>query len=181
MKQLVIEIVRQKWLLLIIIASLLLLNVALSVVMSAYQLPSIISLQTKWSGLRQKQARFGNMDADTLYKQGAADLEKLKASIPEKREFARILNDLIEAADACNVAVGAISYKPEQLKEESLLSYQMDLSVSGSYAGVKSYLSDLQRSKELFVIDTVSFSNSDLYVENVVMNLHLTLYLRSGT
>ena len=180
MQQLAIEIVRQKWRLLSIIAAMLLLNVALTVVISAYQLPSIISLQTKWSSLRQKQARSGKMDADALYKQGAADLEKLKAAIPEKREFARILSELLEAADACNVAVGAISYKPEQLKEEPLLSYQMTLSVSGSYAGVKSYLSDLQQSKELVLVDTVSFSNSDLYVENVVMNVHLTLYLRGG-
>jgi type IV pilus assembly protein PilO len=180
MQQLAIEIVRQKWRLLSIISAMLLLNVALTVVISVYQLPSIISLQTKWSSLRQKQARSGKMDADALYKQGAADLEKLKAAIPEKREFARFLSELLEAADASNVAVGAINYKPEQLKEEPLLSYQMTLSVSGSYAGVKSYLSDLQQSKELVVVDTVSFSNSDLYVENVVMNVHLTLYLRGG-
>ncbi|MDD2735012.1 MAG: type 4a pilus biogenesis protein PilO [Desulfuromonadaceae bacterium] len=180
MKQLVFEIVRQKWRLLSTIAVMLLLNVVLSLVISTYQLPSVLSLQTKWSEVRQKAARFGKVDADTLYKQGVADLEKVKAAIPEKREFARILSDLLEAATVSNVEVGAISYTPTQIKEELLLSYQLSISVSGSYAAVKSYLSDLQKSQELIVVDMVTFSNSDIYVENVVMAVRLTVYLRGG-
>jgi type IV pilus assembly protein PilO len=180
MKQLVFEIVRQKWRLLSSIAVMLLLNVVLSLVISSYQLPSILSLQTKWSEVRQKAARSGRVDADTLYKQGVADLEKVKAAIPEKREFARILSDILEAASVSNVEVGAITYKPDQNKEELLLSYQLSLSVSGSYAAVKSYLSDLQKSQELMVVDMVTFSNSDMYVENVVMDVRLTVYLRGG-
>lgn len=180
MKQLVFEIVRQKWRLISLIGFMLLLNIVLSVVISAYQLPSIVSLQARWSDARQKSARSGVVDAATLYHQGSADLENLKTAIPEKREFARILSDLLEAAASSNVEVGAISYKPEQLKEEMLLSYQLSLSVSGSYAAVKSYLSDLQKSRELLVVDTVTFSNSDLFVENVVMEVRLTVYLRGG-
>jgi len=180
MKQLVFEIVRQKWRLLSTIGFMLLLNIVLSVVISAYQLPSIVSLQSRWSDARQNSARSGMVDAATLYRQGSTDLEKLQTAIPEKRDFARILSDLLEAAASSNVEVGAISYKPEQLKEEKLLSYQLSLSVSGSYAAVKSYLSDLQKSRELLVVDTVTFTNSDLYVENVVMNVRLTVYLRGG-
>ena len=180
MKQLLLEIARQKWRLLSVIAVMLLLNGALSAVITVYQLPAIASRQAKWSGLRQMAARSGKMDAAALYRQSSADLEKLQAAIPEKREFVRILSDLLEDASASNVNVGTISYKPEQLKDEPLLSYQLTLSVSGSYAGVKSYLSDLQKIPELLVVDMVSFSNSDLYVENVVMNVHLTVYLQSA-
>lgn len=180
MKQLVFEIVRQKWRILSTIAVMLLLNVALSLVISSYQLPSVISLQAKWSDMRQKAARSGKADVGTLYKQGVADLEKIKTVIPEKREFARILSELLEAATVSNVEVGAISYTPTQIKEELLLSYKLSLSVSGSYAAVKSYLSDLQKSQELIVVDMVTFSNSDLYIENVVMDVRLTVYLRGG-
>jgi type IV pilus assembly protein PilO len=180
MKQLALEIVRQKWRILSTIGFMLLLNVIFSIVISSYQLPLILSLQAKWNDVRQKAARSSKVDAGTMYKQGTADLEKLNALIPEKREFARILSDLIEAAAASSVEVGAISYKPVQLKEEPLLSYQLSLSVSGSYAGVKSFLSDLHKSQELLIVDTVTFSNSDLYVENVVMNVQLTVYLRGG-
>jgi Tfp pilus assembly protein PilO len=180
MKQYVLEIVRQKWRLLSIILFLLLLNMTLVIVVSNYQLPSLTELQAKWNNLRRQAAAAGQVDAATLYQQGSADLEKLKTRIPEKREFARILSDLLEAAASSNVKVGTISYKPEQIKGEALLSYQLSLSVSGSYAEVKSYLSDLQNIQDLLVVEPTAFINSDPLVENVVMNLSITVYLREG-
>lgn len=181
MKQYALEIVRQKWRFLSIILFLLLFNIALGVVISAYQTPDLADLQTKWRDLRSRTARAGQVDAATLYRQGTLDLEKLKARIPEKREFARVLSDLLEAAANSAVEVGAISYKPVQIKEEPLLSYQLALSVSGRYVAVKSYLFDLQNNQELIVVDSVSFSNKDLYSENVVMDLRVTVYLREET
>jgi len=180
MKRYVFEIVRQKWRHLSIILFLLLLNILLDVVVSAYQIPSLADLQTKWSSLRRQTARAGQVDTATLHQQGTADLEKLKARIPEKREFARILSELLEAAASSAVVIGPISYKPVSIKEEALLSYQLSFSASGRYAAVKSYLSDLQKNPELIVVDTVSFSNSDPLVENVVMALRITVYLREG-
>ncbi|NTV48293.1 MAG: type 4a pilus biogenesis protein PilO [Geobacteraceae bacterium] len=180
MKQYFFEIVRQKWRLLMVILFLLLFNITLGIVVSAYQLPSLINLQIKWSDLRHKASLSGQLDPTTLHQQGSADLEKLKASIPEKRQFARVLSDLLEAAASSAVEVGPLSYKPLQIKEEALLSYKLSFSVSGSYAAVKSCLADLQKNPELIVVDSVSFSNNDLYVENVVMDLHLTVYLREG-
>lgn len=180
MKQIFLEIVRQKWRILSVIATLLLLNVALAVVSSAYQLPLLADLHAKWSNLRSQAARTGQADSATLQQQGAADLEKLKGRIPAKSEYARVLSDLIEAAASNAVEIGAISYKPVQIKEEALLSYQLSLSATGGYAAVKSFLSDLQKNQELIVVDAVTFSNSDLFVEKVVMNLSLTVYLREG-
>ena len=180
MKQLLLEIVRQKWRLLSFILTLLLLNVVLGVVYSVYQLPALADSQTKWSNLRSQVARAGQVDSANLHQQGAADLEKLMARIPAKREYARVLSGLIEAAASNAVEVGTVSYKPVQIKEEALLSYQLSFSVKGGYAGVKSYLSDLQKNQELIVVGAVTFSNSDLFVENVVMNLNITVYLREG-
>lgn len=180
MKQYMFEIIRQKWRLLGVILFLLLLNVTLGVVVSAFQRPSLADMQTKWSNLRRQSAQVGLADAATLHKQGAVDLEKLKERIPEKRQFARVLSDLLEDAASSAVEVGPISYKPVQIKEEALLSYQLSFSVSGGYAAVKSYLSDLQKNPELIVVDTVVFSNSDPFVEKVLMDLKLTIYLREG-
>ena len=180
MKQYVLEIVRQKWRHLSIILLILLLNVTLAVVVSVYQLPSLADLQAKWNNLRRQAARAGKMDPTALHQQGVADLEKLKAKIPEKRQYARVLNDLFEAAASSAVDIGSISYKPVPFKDEALLSYQLSLSVSGGYASVKSYLADLQKNPELIVVDSVAFSNSDPLVEKVVMDLRITVYLREG-
>ncbi|MDD2582128.1 MAG: type 4a pilus biogenesis protein PilO [Desulfuromonadaceae bacterium] len=180
MKRYILEIVRQKWRILSTILTLLLLNVALGVFVSVYQLPSLTDLQTTWNNLRMHAARAGQADPAVIYRQGSADLEKLKTRIPEKRQFARVLSDLLEAAASSAVKVGTINYKPVPIKGEGLLSYQLSISVSGRYAAVKSYLADLQKNPELVVVDAVAFSNSDLFVENVVMDLHITVYLREG-
>lgn len=180
MKRYLLEIIRQKWRLLSVILMLLVVNVVLGVFVSAYQAPSLEDLQTKWAGLRLQAARAGQTDPVALHRQGAADLEKLKSRIPEKRQFARVLSDLLEAAAGSSVEVGTISYKPVEVKGEALLSYQLSLSVSGRYAGVKSYLADLQKNTELLVVDTIAFSNSDISVEKVVMDLRITVYLREG-
>jgi type IV pilus assembly protein PilO len=180
MNSLAIEIVRQKWRILSVIFGMLLLNIALAIVVSVYQHPSLENLETKRNELRRHSIRAGKMDAATLYKQGTVDLDRLKARIPAKRHFARVLGDLLESAASNAVEIGGISYKPVPTKEESLLSYQLSYSVNGNYAAIKSYLSDLHKNPELIVVDTVSFSNSDIFVENVVMSLNITVYLREG-
>lgn len=180
MKQFVFEIVRQKWRVLSVIAFLLLLNIVLAVFSATYQQPEVARLRSRWSDLRLKSAGHGPADVTTLHQQGVADLEKLGALIPEKRQFARVLSVFIEAAGNSAVEMGTISYKPVAIKDQNLLSYQISLSVSGSYAAVKSYLSDLQKNRELLVVDSVSFSNGDLFIENVVMSLSITVYLREG-
>lgn len=178
MKQYFIEIVRQKWRFLGVVLALVLLNAALALVVSFHQLPQLADSKAKWSSLRSQTARVGHVDASALHRQGAADLEKLKERIPEKREFARVLSDLLEAASSSAVEIGTISYKPALIKDEQLFSYKLTLSVSGGYAAVKSYLSDLQRNPELIVVDSVAFSSDDPYADKVAMNLNITIYLR---
>jgi type IV pilus assembly protein PilO len=180
MKPLLVEILRQKWALLTVVLVLLLINCGLGVVVSVYQLPALAELQTKWSTLRRQSTTASPVDAATLHTQGTAALEKLKARIPEKRDFARVLSELYESAASSAVEVGSITYRPLTIKGEALLSYQLSVSVSGSYAAVKSYLVDLQNNQELLVVESVAFSNGDLFVENVVMDLRLTIYLREG-
>lgn len=180
MNHIFIEIIREKKIVLVVILALILLNTALMVLISSYQTTALASAQTKWSELRRQAASVGHADSAALYRQGLADLEKLKAWIPAKREFGRVLSDLLESAATSGVSTGAISYKPLVLKDEGLLSYQLSLSVNGSYAAIKSYLADLQNNPELIVIDDIALINSDPYVENVQMDLHITIYLREG-
>lgn len=159
---------------------LILLNAALMTLVGSYQAKALTGAQEKWSDLRRQAASAGKADAAARYRQTAADLEKLKARIPARREFARVLSDLFESAASSGVTTGAVSYKPQKVKGEELLSYQLSFAVHGSYAAVKSYLADLQNYPELIVIDNLSLSNADMFVENVTLDLNLSVYLREG-
>lgn len=181
MNLILIEIIRQKKIVLAVVLSLILVNLILTVVIASHQEPALVLSRSKWNDLRNLIARSGRVDASALYRQGTTDLENLNNRIPPKREFARVLSDLFETASNSGVTTGAISYKPLPVKDEALLfSYQLSLSVSGDYAAVKSYLSDLQQNPELIIVDSISLANNDLFVENVLMNLNITVYLREG-
>lgn len=181
MKDAILEIVRQKKRLLIAIALLALLTVALFVAVDGYQLPEIVAAQMKWGDLRRQVVVAGRGDVTNTYKQGKIDLETLKGRIPPKRQFPRLLGDILEQAVSSGVATGPITYKPRVIKDEGLLAYELAMSVNGRYAAIKSFFADLRKFRELVVVDDFSLTNSDVFEENVTMDLHVTIYLRGDT
>jgi type IV pilus assembly protein PilO len=181
MKQALIELFQQKRRSLIVLAVILLLNIVLYLVISLYLAPAIITSQSSWNDLRQRVAVAGRADVATVYRRGIEDLKKLSLKIPAKRQFPRVLGDILDSAASSGVITGAISYKPQVVKgHEELLVYSVSMSVSGSYAAVKSFLGDLQKISELVVIDGVTLMNGDLYEENVVMDIRLNIHLQGG-
>lgn len=179
MKQALLEILLQKKRTLIVALVLFLLNIVLYAVTAGYLEPKIAAAQVSWTGFRQRLAVAGRADVATVYQRGVDDLKKLALRIPVKRQFPRVLGDILDAAASSAVVTGNVNYKPQTIKgKDDLLAYGVSMTVGGSYAAVKSFLGDLQKNSEMIVIDGISLSKSDLYEENVVMELRLTVYLQ---
>lgn len=178
MKQALLDLITTKKRSLVLIGVLLLLNVGLYAMVTAYQSPALVSARDKWRDLRDRVTALGRSDVASAFRQGKSDLEKVTALVPSRRQFARVLGDLIEAAASSGVAPGGITYRPQVVKDEHLLAYSVTMSVNGRYAAVKSYLADLQKYREMVVIDGITLSNTDLYEENVTMDVRMTVYLR---
>jgi type IV pilus assembly protein PilO len=178
MKQVILELIRQNRRLLIAAGILLLMNIGLQIVLGYFLRPAVTTAQVSWNDLRQRIAVTGRADVQSVYLRGVGDLKKLSGLIPAKRQFPRVLGDILDAAASSGVSTGAVSYKPQAIKDDDLLTYTISMNVSGGYAAVKSFLSDMQKTSELIVIDSISLSNSDLYEENVSMDLKLTVYLQ---
>ena len=181
MNQVILEIARQRRRILAAILVLLLLNIAALVFLKGYLASAVSDAQAKWSDLRRRAAVAGQNDASTIYRRGKADLEQLKTHIPHKNQFPRLLEGIFDTAASDSVRLGAVSYKPSVVKGNSaLLTYGITLSANGSYAAVKNFLADMQKSGELIVIDGMTMANSDPYEENVTMDLRLTVYLQEA-
>jgi type IV pilus assembly protein PilO len=178
MNQALLELFRQKKRTLIVALVLLLLNIGLYAVTAGYIEPKISTSQALWTNLRQRIAVAGKADVATVYRRGVDDLKKLAPRFPVKRQFPRVLGDILDAAASSAVVTSNVSYKPQAIKDHDLLAYGISMTVGGSYAAVKSFLGDLQNNSEMIVIDGISLSNSDLYEENVVLDLRLTVYLQ---
>lgn len=180
MIQLVLELLRQRRRLLTTIAVLMVLNCALAALVSLYQAPRLQTAYSAWNDLRRRAAQGRPADVATLYRQAAGDLEAVRTRIPLKKEFPRVLGDIIDAASTSGVAIAGLSYKPQAVKNEKLLQYQLSLSVSGSYAATKSFLADLQGNRELLIVDGISLNNNDPFEEHVTTDLELSLYLQES-
>ncbi len=178
MKDALLEFALRKKRILIAVALLAVMTVALFVAVDGYQEPEIAAAQQKWSELRRQVVLAGVGDVSATYRNGKADLEKLGERIPTRRQFPQLLGEILEQAASSGVTTGPITYKPREIRDEKLLAYELSLGVSGRYAAVKSFLADLQKHRELLVVDDVSWVNSDVFEENVTMDLRITIYLR---
>ncbi|HTP64009.1 MAG TPA: type 4a pilus biogenesis protein PilO [Geobacteraceae bacterium] len=170
-----ILIVRRK--IFIAIAILILVDAVLYIYCSAYLEPRLGLLQLKWSEKRLETARSTSLDNATVYRQGIADLAAWRARIYPKKDFARFIGELFETASNSSLKVGAITYKPDMVKDEGLLAYSIGFNVSGKYAAIKSFIADLERLREIVVIDNISLTGKGTE-ESVDMKLQLTAYFR---
>lgn len=180
MRQILLELFRLERRSLVAIVALVLINCLLFAVIGVYQVPALDHARRACNELRGRVTALGRSDVTSIYRQGKGDLEKIRAMIPVKRDFPRVLGEVMDVIAANNLSLGAVTYKPQRVKDEELLAYAVSLSITGQYAGVKSLLADLQKERDLVVIDGIDLKNSDPFEEHVTMDLRLTVYLREG-
>jgi type IV pilus assembly protein PilO len=177
--KLIMEIARTRLITIVSVVALLLINACLYAYLSLYQGPRLESLQSNWFAKRQSTGAMTVMDAATIYSQGTRDLKTWLARIYPKKDFTRFLGELFETAANNNLAVKNVVYKPDLIKEEGLIAYTIGFTVSGNYAAIKSFISDIARSRQIIVIDTLSLSNSSTIQESPELKLQITTYLRT--
>ena len=157
----------------------LLANLLVAVYVANFQNPQLDRLRAVWQEKRKLVAG-SPADLGSVYRQGTGDLTKFRELMPEKKEFARVIGDLLESAANNNLKAGAITYKPEPIPEEKLIRYAISLSVSGKYAAVKSFIADVRRSHEIITIESVALGGArDATEEAVALRLQLNAYFRA--
>lgn len=174
----ILETIRARRKPVIFMAVLLLLNVCSYLYLTIYQEPLLESLQNNWFEKRQKISSMAVVDPAMVYEQGTRDLKAWASRIPPKKDFARFLGDLFETAASNNLSVKSVTYKPNLIKDEGLLAYTIGFSVSGNYAAVKSFISDIARSRQIVTIENLSLNNSSSTQEAIELKLQLITYLR---
>jgi type IV pilus assembly protein PilO len=145
----------------------------------SFQAPRLAALQNQWFEKRRLVHGGDMLDAAGIYQRGVADLATWRARISTRKDFARVVGELFETAANNSLTMGSIGYKPAIFKEEQLLAYAVSLNVSGKYASIKSFISDLCNSREMMTIDNISLSNTSATEETVDLRVQMTLYCRA--
>lgn len=163
----------------ILIFALLVADVCLYVYAAGLQMPRVENLQATWFEKRKSTGGGAALDAAAIYRQGESDLKIWRTRITPKKGFASLVGRVLETATNNSLAFKGVSYSPKFLKEENLISYGLDLNVTGKYAAVKSFVSDLERMPEIMTIDNISLNTSKATEDAVALKVGLTIYLRA--
>ena len=175
--KLVREILKSAPRLFILIGVLLLLNVVALCYYAIFQQRQIERVQGRWFEAR-KALSGGDHDISATYRQGEDDLKAWRERIILKKDFARFVGNLFEAAANNSLAFNNITYKTSQFKAENLAAYTLDFNVTGKYAGIKSFIADIGQMREILTIDNISLNNSNPTSDAVGLKVQLTVYLR---
>jgi len=176
--KLLLAIVRARFKSMVILVILLVLNVALACYVTFRQAPRTEALRIQRNA-RQRLLATGGDDLSAIYRQGITDLALFLDIAPPRKSFARVIGEILEMAHNNGLAVSGITYKPDPVAHDGLIDYAFSFSVVGKYAGVKSYIADLQHFREMVVVDQFSLVGGRMSEEVVDLKLHLTVYLRA--
>jgi type IV pilus assembly protein PilO len=146
------EIVRQRRRSLTILVLLIAIAVGLVVLRITWQEPRLAQLQHQWFASRELAAGVASSPA-TVYGKGKEDLQRVREFTPPRTRFVALLEEMYETAANNHLTVEEMTYKPEAVTDKAITAYGLTLKVTGSYAAVKSFIADLERMRELVVID----------------------------
>lgn len=176
---LILEIVRQRWRLVLAASLCVVAAIGFTMFRFGWQEPRLSSLRGEWF---QKRAQAGGVMRSPVesYRQGKADLATVYGQIPAKQDFVKVLGELYELAGNNRVSLGAVTYKLQSVKDVPLQAYELTVNTAGSYAGVKSFISDIEHMEEMVVINGfVVTGGKDEMGQAVDVRLTLTAYFRT--
>jgi hypothetical protein len=101
--------------------------------------------------------------------------EVLPTSLPGARQLTHLR--LAQMARMHDLRYGRASSEPVLTKDSKLTQLKVEMSLGGSYAGVRAFLHDLETAPQFVVIDNVVLSESD--GDRVELTLNLSTYYRS--
>jgi len=145
---------------------------------SSFQQARIETMQNNLLEIR-RQNTGGGASMTSVYSQGIKDLAVFGSMIPPKKDFIRVVGELYDTAANNNLRIETIGYKPELLKEGGLLVYTLNFNVSGSYAAIKSFISDIGRYRELLFIDHLGLNSTGATQESVNLKIQLSAYFKT--
>jgi Tfp pilus assembly protein PilO len=160
------------------LAFLAVLNLALLLYLSIWQKPELAKAQSDWFAQREAAASGQSVGTVASYQNGLRDLGLFQERLIPKKNFAGFLSQLFETAKSNTLSIKGITYKPTVIGGEKMVSYVISFTVSGKYASLKSFISDLSGYREMVTLDSLSLNSSSPTEESVDLKVQITAYLK---
>lgn len=133
------------------------------------------------------QVKFLKGDIDRVEKirkdlsQTVADFDRFEKSLlPANTGYSAITAEVGELAKGAGLRMQKITFHQTEVKGRPLLEIQIDAEVSGSYLGVVRFLNGLQRSADVYVVDSLGLATDRQGNSNEIrVNLRMRTFFRA--
>lgn len=138
----------------------------------------LLEVRREWAAFRDEMTRNPSASKIAVYEQTQRDLAAFAERVPRTVEFARVIGDLFRMAESNSLTVGGVSYTPGK-EEGGYIDYSFSLDATGSYPGIKGFVSDLLTSREMVVIEQLSLSKTGrVFDDEVTVRTKLRMLFR---
>jgi type IV pilus assembly protein PilO len=116
-----------------------------------------------------------------LYLKGLDEFEG--SLIPAPKGYSAVSEELADLAKKNHVAIDDEKFRQKEISGRNLLELEIDTSIGGDYGGIVRFLNALQRSKSVYIVDSLQVeTENQVFGQNVPgalkVNLHLRTYFR---
>jgi Tfp pilus assembly protein PilO len=106
-----------------------------------------------------------------------------RALFPASAGYSAVISELGDTAKKSGIQIEDLSHKQTEISNRGMTEVSIDATVNGNYKNVVEFLNGLQRSANLYSVDslTLASENTNLASSNVIkVSLHLRTYFRTA-
>jgi len=124
----------------------------------------------------------------TEIRQGIPEVLKkfdhFESSLPlASKGYSLLSQEMDEAAHETHLVIGGTKYQQKDLPGRNLTELELESTVSGDYVGIVRFLNRLQRSKNVYIVDSLEVDSQSAGVGapgTLKISLHLRTYFRKA-
>lgn len=165
----------------LLIAALLLLNMAAYAVLAYLEAPRIDTLERRYierqALVREaRQAGAAIATPQRTFLRGRQDLEVFREAIPPRSAFTDLIGEVFSLASEAGLAIDRIGYDPEEDTGRNLLRYGLQFTVTGRYGELKRFVYALEQSERLIAIEELTLRSGEAQGGEVALAVRLSTY-----
>jgi Tfp pilus assembly protein PilO len=97
---------------------------------------------------------------------------------PATKGYSLLSQEMDEAAHESHLLIGDTKYRQKDLTDHNLVELEFESSVTGDYVGIVRFLNRLQRSKNVYIVDSLAV-DSQTQGQGLPGTLRISLHLRT--
>lgn len=113
-----------------------------------------------------------------------ADCERFENSLLSGSfGYSALSAELTEIAKRSGLQVASVGFSPKELPSRNMAEIMLEVTVNGDYKGVVRFLNGLQRSKNYYIVDSLTLASGtggDVSAAGLKVALHLRSYFKNA-